>query len=331
MSKYIELDDLLKKCKSHNYSDQAAYIHSLIREGKIEEVKRSPLNGKTPPLKTRYRLISKPMPPEKIEELQREISCLTPPIKTEYYFDHLDVFEKERKDVKQISQFLRRPSLIKTAVSYRQRSFQIFHREKHLMRMTTTFKHCGLLQDGQSIQEALNCYDTKEPFAYFSFSKKTPQNILILENCDPFFDMRMCLQEYNQHTILGVPIHTLIYGKGKDVISTFNQFDRTAENYMKSTNNQLYYYGDLDYEGIKIFENLAEKHPELHIKPFIPAYLAMLKKSNDTALPLTKEGQNRNLSGLFFSYFEAEDVENIQLILKANNYIPQEILLIEDY
>lgn len=49
---------------------------------------------------------------------------------------------------------------------------------------------------------------------------------------------------------------------------------------MKHPKNTIYYFGDLDYEGIGIYENLAEKfRSRWKIIPFVPAYQAMLGKA----------------------------------------------------
>lgn len=101
---------------------------------------------------------------------------------------------------------------------------------------------------------------------------------------------------------------------------------------MKESGNTMYYFGDLDYEGIGIYESLAQMFPERwKIIPFVKAYARMLEKAGDvTALPLTKEGQNRNISPLFFSYFDRQTAEVMEHILQAERYIPQEILNISD-
>ena len=71
-----------------------------------------------------------------------------------------------------------------------------------------------------------------------------PQNLLILENKDTFFSMRRRLLEGNE-TILGIKIDTLIYGAGKGIFRSFEDFDLCVEPYMKAAGNQIYYFGDL--------------------------------------------------------------------------------------
>lgn len=136
------------------------------------------------------------------------------------------------------------------------------------------------------------------------------------------------------HTeIFGAEIGTLIYGAGKGIIRSFQDFDLCAEPYMKHPENTIYYFGDLDYEGIGIYENLAEKfRSRWKILPFVPAYQAMLGKAEQiTELPETKEHQNRNISTQFFSCFDEIMVKKMEAVLDKDRYIPQEILNTADF
>lgn len=106
-----------------------------------------------------------------------------------------------------------------------------------------------------------------------------------------------------------------------------------SEPYMKHPENTIYYFGDLDYEGIGIYENLAEKfRSRWKILPFVPAYQAMLGKAEQiNELPETKEHQNRNISTQFFSCFDEIMVKKMEAILDKDRYIPQEILNTADF
>ena len=159
-----------------------------------------------------------------------------------------------------------------------------------------------------------------------------PQKLLIIENKDTFFSMRKHLLAGNNQ-LLGENISTVIYGAGKRVVSYFQEFNASAEPYMLADGNELLYFGDLDYEGIGIYETLAESFAEQgEIKPFIPAYLAMLAMAdNYKQLPPTKKDQNRNLQGAFFRYFPVNAQSQMQSILQQDLYIPQEILTISDF
>ena len=144
--------------------------------------------------------------------------------------------------------------------------------------------------------------------------------------------MRRYLLEGNKR-ILGEKIGTLIYGAGKRVVSSFREFAISAEPYMKEPGNELLYFGDLDYEGIGIYETLSAVFAaEGTIRPFVPAYLAMLNKGDSVkSLPLSKEHQNKNITGSFFSFFDEQTTGRMKKILESGRYIPQEILNTDDY
>ena len=71
--------------------------------------------------------------------------------------------------------------------------------------------------------------------------------------------------------IFSMEVGTLIYGAGKGILRSFQDFDLCAEPYMTYSENTIFYFGDLDYEGIGIYENLAEtiSGTDGKYKPFI--------------------------------------------------------------
>ena len=156
--------------------------------------------------------------------------------------------------------------------------------------------------------------------------------MLVLENKDTFYSMRRHLLD-GSDTILGVRIGTLIYGGGKRIQRSFKDFEFCVEPYMTEAGNRIYYFGDLDYEGIGIYEGLAKLFADKwKIDPFVPAYEAMLKKAEKAAyLPETKEQQNRNINSMFFSFFPEGQAQQMKRILEGDVYVPQEILNISDF
>lgn len=321
------LGQLLGDKINAEYGEQYAYIIKLVDEGKIKPVRTAGKNGKKPALYLEYWLLEEAK--DYLELKQELLYKLAPQIDITYYMHNLAAYAKERQDVLQLSSFLQNSeTLLTMEASYNERSFQIWGREKFLLKGEgkRILKHCGLSL------EYLHCYSTCEPFAYFALTRQTPQKILIIENKDTFFSMRRHLLAGNE-LLFGEQISTLIYGAGKRVISCFQEFAVSAEPYMLDAANELLYFGDLDYEGLGIYETLAEGFAEQgSIKPFIPAYLAMLQKSKGYhKLPTTKEEQNRNLQGSFFNYFSAEVRKEMQNILRHDLYIPQEILTLLDF
>ena len=325
--KKVSLEELLEKRERDSYESQYRYVMELIDTGKIKPVKSSAGNGRKPALHTQYWLVEeKPDYSAWEEELLYRTDTH---INVEYYLRHLDMYDKDRAYVRRLSDYMRDQSdRLSGSISRNERSFEIWGEEKFLSGGAgrTILSRCKI------DESVLNVYFTAEPFAYFAAHRDVLQKILILENKDPFFGMRRYLLEGNKR-ILGEKIGTLIYGAGKRVVSSFREFAISAEPYMKEPGNELLYFGDLDYEGIGIYETLSAVFAaEGTIRPFVPAYLAMLNKGDSVkSLPLSKEHQNKNITGSFFSFFDEQTTGRMKKILESGRYIPQEILNTDDY
>ena len=306
--KKILLEKLLDNCKEQEYQKQYEYIINLLEEKKIKPVKASRLNGKSPALYREYWLLEETKDYSNfIEELRYQI---IPDISVDYYLKHLESYEADREWVLQLNKYLKeRKETLQFKVSANERSFEIWGREKFLSKGQgrRILKRCGLEMS------FFNIYETTEPLAYYSRTRNVPQNLLILENKDTFFSMRRRLL--------------------KGIFRSFEDFDLCVEPYMKAAGNQIYYFGDLDYEGIGIYENLSADFGEKwNIVPFEAGYTKMLSKAKGVdSIPETKEGQNRNIKDIFFSYFSMEQVKRMKEILEKGYYIPQEILNISDF
>ena len=329
----VTLEELLYGYQKEPYSAQYSYVKKLLSDKVIEPVKSSPGNGKYPMLHTRYRYIVEKKDRTALKEELLYGTNLR--ISTDYYLRHLDSYEKDRKYVRLLSNFLdNRAESLATQMSENERSFSIWREEKYLSSSSgenggaRLLKRCGIVPD------ILNCYQTVEPFPYFTASRRTPQNILILENNDPFYGMRRHLLEGNT-TVLDVSIGTLIYGGGKRALSSFREFELSAEPYMMDPGNRYLYYGDMHYEGIIIYERLANTFEGINeLIPFTDAYEKMLEKAEQIGLDLlpdTKAGQKDRMDGRFLTYFDDRQVKRIRRILEERRYIPQEILTINDY
>ena len=149
--------------------------------------------------------------------------------------------------------------------------------------------------------------------------------------------MRKSLIDGTKH-IFGEKIASLIYGAGKGIYRSFEDFSFSVEPHINAAENRILYFGDLDYEGIRIYEKFAEKFAAAYgaqydIRLFQCAYERMLTKADRIGiedLPRTKEGQNRNIGSLFLGWFSQPQQTRIKAILEQDRYIPQEILNIQD-
>ena len=324
--KKVTLDEIIKHNQIEDYNELVDYIMDNIQNGKLKPIRSSKTNGKKPALYNAYKIITaQPSYNEYTDELKYKIH---PSLKIDYYLKHPEKYIDDRHDILALSKFIENGNeSMNDELSMNERSFEIWSREKFLQKGSgkRILKNLGL-----SI-ESLNIYETTEPLAYYSHHKNTPQNILIIENKDTFYSMRRHLLKGNT-SILGVPIGTLIYGSGKGIHRSFQDFTFCVEPYLSHQDNAFLYFGDLDFEGIIIYESLHKAfQKELKITPFKEGYEYMLKKSVLVNLPATKQGQNKNIGTLFLDVF-AEIEKNIVIqILYSDKYIPQEILNCRDF
>lgn len=324
--KRIDLSKLLGAAREKSYEEQYKLIMDKLSAGVIKPIKASGKNGKKPALYLEYWVIEeKPDYKELEDELKYQI---LPIIQVDYYSSHLATYEKDRRWVLMMNDYLKnKKEFLQTMESMNERSFEIWGREKFLKEEQgrRVMRRMGILP------ESLNLYETTEPLCYYSHTKKIPQNILIIENKDTFYSMRRLLLN-GGCSIFGMETGTLIYGAGKGILRSFRDFSLCVEPYMNDSSNRIYYFGDLDYEGIGIYENLYHLFEEMcRIMPMKQAYLAMLNKVTDIGrLPDTKEGQIRGTCQTFLEYFDPQDRGKMQELLTCGKYIPQEILSIRD-
>lgn len=322
--KRITLDEIELKYELRSYEDLYKKVIELYDAGKLKPVKASGKNGKKPALYKDYWIVEEKK--EYSEYLGELYYSYVPAISTEYYLKNLDKYEEDRKWLLLLNKYLKEHTEdLKQPQSLNERSFEIWHREKFIKEEQgkKILKRCKIPM------EMLNIYETTEPLAYYVNSKDTPQNLLIIENKDTFYSIRKCMIR-RKADIFGKNIGTLIYGAGKVIWGSFRDYDLCVEPHMISDENSLYYFGDIDYEGILIYEKLASFFGEKYeIKPFVVAYERMVleaEKIGFEEMPEMKEGQNKNITDKFFSYFSMDIINKMRTILQEGKYIPQEIL-----
>ena len=324
--KRVSLTELEQFWRAADYQTLVRLVEEALAVGELAPVKSSRLNGKVPPLKQSYWVLAG----EQVDEtLTEELSFgLHPALDNGYYLAHLKQYQKDRADVLALDRFWRSSGdKLQEAVSLNERSFQIWQREKFLKEGggVQLLKNLGLSL------EALNVYQTAEPLAYYAHQKSVPQNVLIVENKDTFYSLRRHLLQ-GAAAVLGLTIGTLVYGGGKRICRTMQEFELCGEPYLTQGGNAFYYFGDLDYEGLGIFESLREQLSGwVTLRPFAAAYRLMLAKAAEMTLPETKEGQQPVMAEAFYAAFTAEEQAEIAKILAARRYIPQEILTIADF
>lgn len=325
----VYLQELSAEFSEADYSKFYEVVMRRIENGELVPMKSAKNNGRKPALPLCFWEYEKEADyTELYEELKYRYH---PRINTFYYREHPECYERDREKLQLLSDYLKDHSeLLLVQETMNERSFEIFHREKY-------FQREGGLELCKRVAitpETLAFYETSEPLSYYSCSKQTPQNILVIENKDTFFDIRRYMNSGNDR-IMGREFGTVIYGAGKGIWKTFEDYVNGAERYFLGK-NALFYFGDLDFEGILIFEHLIgqKRYRESGIHIFKEAYEKMLDKAwqlGFSRLPDTKEKQNANIGTSFLSAFDAERRHQIRELLDMGKYIPQEILNEHDW
>lgn len=317
--KTITVEQLMKMAGNIEYGEFVDIINRCAAEKIIEPIKSSGKNGRSPAVYNKYRILK---PENDYTNAIDEIKMLHPRFNHSKYAKYPEMYIKYKKEIDLLSKFLwENEELLKKPISINERSFQIWGKEK-LIKDSSIIR--SIFQYNDWDLSLLNYFETPEPFFEYIFSNEKQMNILVIENKDTWFGLRKIMRE-NKLNNLFRNYQVLLYGEGKKIISKNN---RLAEynNLLEDSINKYYYFGDLDYEGIDIYQSLIEKNKNLDINLCTELYLWMLKESEKYDLPETKEGQRKIDIEEFLNNFNYEDAEKIKNILRRGLYIPQEIL-----
>ncbi len=362
----IDLDPLMervsRRLRTTQYTAIAEEIQRMTRDGELDPVKTSKTNGRTPALFNRYREpVPDFAPPETQREEREEFTwCLTPPISHSYYFNHPERYHAERRYVLQLSDYLKHcADRLARRISLRERCFEIWQFEKcydeqpfqgESFNARDVLKHCGMTLDD------LNVYRTVEPVPAFSLRYSTPQTVLIVENSDTFFSFWSYLSSRpaspasseprpvgptsstpTTPTLFSTPIDSIVYGSGNKVTALGSHFSEALPAYLRCPANRFLYLGDLDDEGIAIFDALRRGLAgTVSIRPFREGYTAMARKARamrgrGLLMPRMKERQRSGNIDDFLAVLPDDAHDEVRRTLAEGRYIPQEILSDDDY
>ena len=327
-------------------------IEALTAKGRIRPLKRPGKNGLNPPLYRRYQCIQTALRLEP-EMRKKLLNHYHPALTLGYYLDNPRDYENDRTYIDAIDAFLKArpdPSSVhsrqavtipgasdpipsaprasaehssppsnRMEVSVNERSFALFGDEKFLASSAGR----RLLQRLGIDYARLHCYETFEPFFYYSLAPREHNDVLIVENKDTFFTLKKHFTS-GRHHWGGKNFRLLIYGEGKKILSSFAYFPELTDFHSKE--NQFYYFGDLDPEGITIFEGLAQRYPQFRFTPFQLFYEALLRHAHRAPRLKTTQKVKREDLEHFLSRFPAELARTMQELLAEGRYLPQEAL-----
>jgi hypothetical protein len=298
----------------------------LCEQNIIRPVKQSGTNGSNPALYLKYHII--PQKKDYSEQL-REIRALHPWISTDKFLKSPEKYISVRDIIYPLSEFIKsNRQSFDEPMSENERAYAVWRNEKIL----DDPQNISLLKD-IGVFERLNTYPTPEPFFEYG-NGKYAENILVIENKDTWFTIRKLLLDNSQlGSLFGVPIGCIIYGEGKKVTQKSGELQRFI--LMNGDfHGTVYYWGDLDYEGIEIYLLALKYNSSLNLNLFVPAYRHMLcefenifeKSENREIFKCRKTQRKPEKFDEFTGCFGQADSNRISELLNNGYYIPQEIL-----
>ncbi|MGG5254098.1 Wadjet anti-phage system protein JetD domain-containing protein [Neobacillus sp. SM06] len=309
--KTIGLSDLEKLLKPyfHTYEEFAKTVLHFEQENILVMVKSKGRNHRSPSLAFQYRIQKSELMSDYHKELQYYRSIFHPSIiLDEYYREDPAIWKSDLPFLKKIDHYLKIHSFPKEQVPAPERSFEIVGDEKWIIE-----KGGKEILEKTELMPQLKIIPVSEPLMFaINPSKLNEKNQyhLIVENKTTYQGLLPVLTETD--------FSTLIYGSGKAVIKSIEQFPMQ---YPIAANHQFFYFGDLDKEGISIWFSLHNKRAAILALPF---YTACLEKK----AAIGKEYQTEHSTAIeqFLAFFSTELQTEIRLLLAAGKYHPQETL-----
>lgn len=225
-----------------------------------------------------------------------------------YMTEHATAWEGDKQYIKMLSDYLYKYGLPGEEVTDQERSYDITGNEK------------WILEGGKKVlervgmQEKLKISYLPEPLMI----AVNPQNFnrdnhthLIVENKATYYRL---LEALPQTTCT-----SLVFGSGWKIVANITALEKQVG--LPNSRHQLYYFGDLDHEGISIWNALHDKRKIQLAKDF---YLALLAKKPSEGK--TNQQENSVAMGKFFSCFSANEGKRMQSLLQQGEYYPQESL-----
>lgn len=149
-------------------------------------------------------------------------------------------------------------------------------------------------------------------FAVNPFQMASKEHLhLIVENKSTYAALSTCLVDS--------PYTTLIYGSGKGFLSSIMMLEHQLN--LPDRVHRIYYFGDLDREGVVIWNSL---HQRRSAPPALDFYRALLIK--DFTYGKQDQKQNKQAEEAFASYFLPHEQDKIRQMLTEGGYYPQEAL-----
>lgn len=308
----MELENLVEG--DTEYKDFAMQIKILEEKDILRPVKAHKTNLKTIPLYNTYRINKTYFKDKFIDKIQIVKLQLHPSIDLKAYTSLKEKeWDRDLPYIKKIDKYIQKNGFPDQEVSSPERSYQIIGDEKWIDE-----KGGRRLLERLKLWEKLKVSYKNDPLMMAINPNEIGKDVymhMIVENKATF---HMFLDLLHETTFT-----SLIYGAGWKIVSNIVMLEKQLG--LEGCYHKLFYFGDIDYEGISIWNALNEKRSTDIAVPF---YKSLMNK------PFTKgkENQRRNEGALnnFLEYFNDNERKEIKTLLNSKGYYPQEGLKKEE-
>lgn len=287
-------------------------IWELEDLGILESKKDKGFNIKERPLYNFYWINKEKLKADYIKQihaLQRQVSSGID--LKEYLKLSEDTWKKDVPWIKQIDAYLKEKGLPKEEATSAERSYALTQNEKWIDE-----------EGGRKLLERINLWDQMKMSKYpdplmiavnRGFLNEQSHKHLIVENKSTYYLLLDVLKETG--------FTSLIYGCGWKVVAGLEGIYKQLG--IEEDESIFYYFGDLDHEGMAIYNNISER-----VKLAIPFYEALLKE--EASCGKWNQKRRKIVLEAFSKNFAPEETEFICKQLQAGFYYPQEAIQKED-
>lgn len=292
------------------YGGFVGVMEQLMAEGVLVPIRAHGTNQANPALPNGYRIKKHRLKADFFEAIRSRQLFLHPLIYIDGYFKETeDLWRLQQPWLDKLQDYLVTYGLPQIEVSVWQRSYEIMGDEKWI---SEGGGHAFLQR--VRIFEKLKIVDLVEPLMFALNPRRVQDAVcyhLIVENKTTFDALAEVLPETD--------FLTLIYGAGKSFLNSITQLERQL--HMPHVQHRIYYFGDVDLEGIKIWHVLNKRRQASLALPF---YQALLGKKFYQG-----KGNQRKDSKAYEEFcgcFSAAEQQAIDHLFANHGYYPQEAL-----
>ncbi len=255
-----------------NYHNKGGYnkfyndINKLKKEGFIDDMKTVGFNNINPPLKLRWNIIhDETVGRWSNKDILRLSDILD---MSRYIKDSKLQTEKELKYIKIIYNFIKQKESREWA-TLEERSLELFNNEKYLKPGNKGNNYDidkGILKRLNLSLEDLKIKRYGEMFVYWNRGVKEVKNVAIVENYSTFYSYKRTVEESRR--VFGFLPDIIIFGSGKKIIKSLSFIQEIAS----ADKVRIRYFGDIDPEGLMIYNSIKKKYIDLDISLHIDSY-----------------------------------------------------------